>query len=204
MLSIGANKIKALYLGENEIQRAYLGGNLIFKKSKPSRLPERYTEVQYISNPNLTYIWDFGTPLVTFNNNYRTELDIELDFDKITSKTYFIFGNYLMYYTGNFPSRSYAIYNTISCGKDTSDNLIHLYIQYGYTAGSITVPGLNSFVLNNGRLNIIVDIPKSIISVNDYVPCINPDGTVGIYDIVNNKFYTSYDTAKVFVAGPAA
>jgi len=32
MLSIGANKIKALYLGENEIQQAYIGEKLVFEK----------------------------------------------------------------------------------------------------------------------------------------------------------------------------
>jgi len=37
----------------------------------------------------------------------------------------------------------------------------------------------------------------------DFVPCINPDGVVGVYDIANGKFYTSADTSKAFEAGPA-
>lgn len=35
-----------------------------------------------------------------------------------------------------------------------------------------------------------------------YVPCINPSGVVGIFDLVNEVFYTSADTTKAFEAGP--
>ncbi len=38
--------------------------------------------------------------------------------------------------------------------------------------------------------------------VADYVPCIDPNGDVGLYDLVNDKFYKSAATEQ-FTAGPA-
>ena len=36
----------------------------------------------------------------------------------------------------------------------------------------------------------------------DFVPCINPSGTVGLYDLVNGEFYGNAGTGT-FTAGPA-
>jgi hypothetical protein len=38
--------------------------------------------------------------------------------------------------------------------------------------------------------------------VRDLVPCVNPNDIVGMYDIVNNVFYTTADDNYQFVAGP--
>lgn len=37
----------------------------------------------------------------------------------------------------------------------------------------------------------------------DFYPCKNPQGVVGIYDAMNEQFFTSADSSKVFAAGPA-
>ena len=37
--------------------------------------------------------------------------------------------------------------------------------------------------------------------VRNYIPCINPDGEIGLYDLANSKFYTNAGTG-VFTAGP--
>jgi hypothetical protein len=37
----------------------------------------------------------------------------------------------------------------------------------------------------------------------EYVPCIDPNGDVGIYELVNSVFTKSADATKPFVAGPA-
>ena len=41
----------------------------------------------------------------------------------------------------------------------------------------------------------------SDVMYNDMVPCINPSGIVGLYDLVNNIFYQS-ETTDTFTAGP--
>lgn len=56
MLKLGTQDISALYLGETKIKRAYLGESLVFEGSKPSRLPEGYTEVEYIESSGTQYI----------------------------------------------------------------------------------------------------------------------------------------------------
>lgn len=38
--------------------------------------------------------------------------------------------------------------------------------------------------------------------IQDLVPCINPDGIVGVFDMVENKFYKSGSDLD-FIAGPA-
>lgn len=37
----------------------------------------------------------------------------------------------------------------------------------------------------------------------DFYPCKNPQGVVGIYDVIHDTFVTSADSSKVFAAGPA-
>ena len=56
MLKLRTQDISALYLGETKIKRAYLGETLVFEGSKPSRLPEGYTEVEYIESSGTQYI----------------------------------------------------------------------------------------------------------------------------------------------------
>lgn len=36
-----------------------------------------------------------------------------------------------------------------------------------------------------------------------FIPCINPEGVVGLYEVINGQFYSSYFADKPFVAGPA-
>ena len=39
-------------------------------------------------------------------------------------------------------------------------------------------------------------------TVRDFVPCISPDGTVGMYDLSGNEFYAN-TSSGTFTAGPA-
>lgn len=48
MLKTGSQNITGLYIGGTKIEKAYLGEALIFGAEKPSRLPEGYTEIEYI------------------------------------------------------------------------------------------------------------------------------------------------------------
>ncbi len=38
--------------------------------------------------------------------------------------------------------------------------------------------------------------------IRNFIPCKNPSGTIGLYDIVNSQFYTNVGTGGVFTAGP--
>lgn len=58
---IGEDKIKSIYVGEQKIVKAYVGANLVFSAKKPSRLPDGYTELEYIQlGPNNTTLANFS------------------------------------------------------------------------------------------------------------------------------------------------
>ena len=38
--------------------------------------------------------------------------------------------------------------------------------------------------------------------IRSFIPCKNPSGTIGLYDIVNSKFYTNVGSGGTFTAGP--
>ena len=88
MLKLGTQDISALYLGETKIKRAYLGETPVFEGSKPSRLPEGYTEVEYIESSGTQYINTGVKP--------STSLTFSIDFyiSSLTSDTICFFGNY--------------------------------------------------------------------------------------------------------------
>lgn len=77
----------------------------------------------------------------------------------------------------------------------TNASSLDLYLCAINQAGSATTisgKGIRIYscqVYDNGTL------------IRDYVPCINPDGVVGLFDVVNKKFYGNAGTG-VFVAGP--
>lgn len=48
MIKLGTQKIKGIYLSGGKVERAYLGETVVFTADKPARLPDGYTEVEYI------------------------------------------------------------------------------------------------------------------------------------------------------------
>ena len=56
MLKTGVRQIAGLYAGETKITKAYWGEDLIFGVEKPSRLPEGYTELEYVEFNGNQYI----------------------------------------------------------------------------------------------------------------------------------------------------
>lgn len=82
--------------------------------AKTSRLPEGYTEVEYISNPNLTYIENLNIPGQNSNNLYsskRFEFSVKfLDFADSSEDT--ITGRYYYYRptSGSATQNNYRVY----------------------------------------------------------------------------------------------
>lgn len=74
MLKLGEQNVKGLYLGEQEIKKAYLGDELVFSVANPSRLPDGYTEVQYIETSTYTNIPVKGVSVK--NNTTRIVMDV--------------------------------------------------------------------------------------------------------------------------------
>lgn len=209
---------------------------------RASKLPEGYTGLEYISNPNLTYITGF----TTFGNypfgGKRFELVVKV--------------NSLNTNGAFFGARTKNVTNTTTLDNSRIVELYNKSIMQSY----YSIPATDNI------MQIVLDLPKKIFQVNDdsveispaasglytgvapdlfgyrfwfnnkgnqqiynvnsfdfslysfkifdstaeetgkctldFVPCINPDGIIGVYDIENGKFYTSADTSKTFTAGP--
>lgn len=235
-----------------------------------SRLPEGYTELEYISNPNGAYIYDFGISATDIWSN-RLEFSIELLDD--SQKQYFFGGTYSYYQKGTSVTTSRGCHNVLYF--DNSSQGKNICFNYGYHNASssgytpVTTPYTNS------RMDIVVDVPKLFFSVNEeattlsshtgktnsrvpslfagstysyfynatvssnkpstytnygsnpanmrlyslkvysstaddtgdlvhnYVPAKTDKGVVGLFDLVSETFYSSYEADKNFEAGPA-
>lgn len=90
MLKIGEHGAVGLYAGEAKIQKAYLGEELVFSaEKKPSRLPEGYTEIEYITIESASSYIEIATAI---RSNSKLEFRGELV--QLPSTTGFIF-NYV-------------------------------------------------------------------------------------------------------------
>ncbi len=162
MIKLGDQKITTMYAGAQKIAKAYVGEAKLFGEDvSPSRLPEGYTEVEYISNPNGAYIQDFnyanGKKL--FNNpflNLKGELVVKLP---SVSKESYLFGNYYWRktYTNELNPRMSGSTNQLTINKDNTIQIQPsggLYSNYKLTYTPNTIA------------TIIYDIPKLLFSVD--------------------------------------
>lgn len=190
-----------------------------------SRLPKGYTEVEYIQSSGTQYINTNFVP----NQDTRVILDIEIT-DAISSiKSIFgvrtgtssaAFGMWItngVYY----PQYGDVAYNAKPINKTTSGRvLIDMNKNVANVNGtSVTFSkstfnsGYPLFLLNMNSAGTVdtrmmncktyaCQIYDNGTLVRDYIPCINSDGTAGLYDMVNGVFYGNAGTDS-FAEGPA-
>ena len=195
-----------------------------------SRLPGGYTEVEYIESSNTQYVdtsvipnattildMDFYIPQIPSNGvmcPFGT-------YKKIYSNSYNFFRTYIST-TGRI---QYCLgYNQIS-GPITQpgrhkirlDALTHVGVYDDETTiitGNFEYKNLYSVVLfasnDDGSVQQFCTMNlyscqiyggSDRILVRDFVPCINPTGEVGLFDLVEEKFFANAGTGT-FIAGP--
>lgn len=186
-----------------------------------SRLPEGYTEVQYIQSVGAQWINTGFKP----NQNTRVALTVDAKpstagewlFGARNGNTDRTFG--LLSFNSRYRSdynNSTDEYSTVTpSGKfevDKDKNVTKFNGTVGVTAkfGSFqctypmflfannnagTAAGFGSFKLYGGKLFDNGNL------IRDFVPCIDPTGAVGLYDLVDGKFYGNAGTGS-FTAGP--
>lgn len=245
MVNLGGQNIKALYLGGVEIKRACVGEREVFASTpvKPSRLPEGYTEVEYIQSGSGQYIDTNYGP----NIPIKTVMDVEPLSEE--AKTEYYFGSTYRY--------------TISGGVVRYNAYVALkYLQLKNRADIKTANNhhigaeINDFEANK-RITVVLDGPQKLaafgsdsiaaatnklsnagsvfllanhgtggfvstnptlqpmnaklyscqifynnVAVRDFIPCVNPSGVAGLYDMVSGAFFGSA-TATPFTPGPA-
>lgn len=217
------------YVGSDKY--VYQNGEWVYN---PSRLPQGYTEVEYIENvtPNKAYI-DTG-----FKPNQKTKAIA--DFQYVTTNTHpRCFGcgpynglAYILNAENGITSNgvwNWKFGNTsawLTTGVHTDFNrhtaIIDsgkLYLD-GTVIGSTTVTtfqltdniGLFGFIQNGSQGGTSAgeymfgkfysfQIYDDGTLVRDLVPCISPNDVVGMYDVVNDVFYSSANSYN-FVSGP--
>ncbi len=211
----------------------YIRGNLIEASSTDceNRLPEGYTEVEYIESqyPNQAYMTTNYYP----NNNTRVVCDFQYTYGE-THRRLLGAGywsgevSYIVEAENAMSQQSpadlylrfgYNGYSWIQTGAhidmnrhtiDFNKNLFYMDNQLIYTCTDNTFTCSNPLNLfsdaetNYGMFGKIFScqIYDNGTLVADFVPCINPSNVVGMYDIVGNTFYSSVN-GNSFVAGPS-
>lgn len=200
-------------------------GEYVWKKSLPMiRLPEGYTEIEYIETTGTQYIDTGFYP----NQDTRVVVDVDttssksLSFPAIFStsslssnKQRFV----LMLYNeqaGFHDHYGGTAINSSNIGMygrhiiDKNKNITYLdgeaVSTFAYSAFQSTV-SLNLFASNDGSMQYYAKVKMysckvydNDVLIRDFVPCKNASGTVGLYDIVNSKFYANNGTGT-FTAG---
>lgn len=224
MIAFGSSDMTKAYIGSTEVSKVYLGDELVWGDESPaSRLPEGYTELQWISNPSTAYI------VTSVNASVSSKLRIKT---RWTSNT----ASVILCTTrsgSNGPRFSLAtnamyISSTTSDSKTISFGLTKNSIyEIEYDNGTITYHNLTSGSVTNytfggtgtgnvwvnfnlfrqaygSAYNFVGDIFELEIEDGNthahFIPCINDVGVVGMFDIINSNFYNSANSVS-FVAG---
>ena len=192
-----------------------------------SRLPVDYIELQYIQSSGTQYINTGFKP----NNNTTVQCVFELlesgrAYGVFGSRTAFknTAFNFFAYasnkdmqdeygYDSNVPMvSSLALYEidknknfTTINGVDHTFSSITFQSNYEMYIFAVNTSGSPNTTVNQlGSLRIYsCKIYDNDNLIRDFVPCKTLTGTVGLYDIVNQAFYTNVGTGS-FIAGPSA
>lgn len=189
-----------------------------------SRLPEGYTELEYIRSTGIQYINTGITPSKTL------KISVEVGFDSTQSsengvfgsrnastlqfwgsllanqkKFAFKYGSSTTQYTGDADSLDKVSLIATSSAFSVNGNSVAVTTT-SYTS---TYPVYLFGVNNAGNLQYPAtckiyscQIYDNEILVRDFVPCLNPSNEVGLYDIVNGVFYGNAGTGY-FLPGAA-
>lgn len=186
-------------------------------------LPDGYTQLEYIQSNGGAHYIDTG-----FKPNQNTGIIAKFQLlsstgnqTPICSRTSRNAASFGVFIDSN--SRWTADYGTLrytnnSIGAQTLINLnfdknVVKFNNDSYTfdaqtfqgSSNLTIFGMNTggTVANNARMNFYsCEIYDNGTLIRSFIPCKNPSGTIGLYDIVNSKFYTNVGSGGTFTAGP--
>lgn len=195
----------------------------VFIISKPSRLPDGYTEVEYIQNANTSSYINTKKRLSGSTQEYTLIFSIPT-----TTKTFHVLsGTYFYIQLYSTSKGKLQVYNNNGAGSG-GYKVLTPAIEYNQ---KITITGSGTKLYLNDTLNTLtytlyssgINLPGSAASTNnicryyyfkgtrsnttsanynfELIPCINPSGVVGFYDLTNAAFIGP--TAGTFIAGPA-
>lgn len=232
MVKLGDSKIKSSYIGTAKIKKAYIGEDLVFGETKPSRLPEGYTEVEYIRLSgscgfNTKYFADPVTTRILMDvkpqvySGKSEYFFIEQGGDSVTSTTaYYGLWRYSDAIFRIFTGQSSGKYTTLNVGSVSESRIA---IDANGPGKTVSIGNFRSVISsvtlkNNGYYLFVGSYSGTMSSLQgdlysckvyvsgtikfDFVPCTNPLGVAGLFDLVSRKFYANSFSGTVS-AGPA-
>ena len=180
------------------------------------RLPEGYTELEYIES-NGSQVIDTGLPLTP-----DLSLSAVFSFPESSGYRYcgsFFSGSTLLYGIGQYFELYYgSTYKITNVVGNTSKHSVEIdstnkkFVfdgeEYPFSSGFASIPNnLRIFVTDSSSPTFVsmrLFQQKNYVSgqmVRDFVPCKSQDGDVGLYDLVDGKFYSNSGSGN-FLAGP--
>lgn len=204
-----------------------------FKENKPSRLPEGYTEVEYIQSDGNQYIDTGRKPTSTLKLSVDVEpTDAGATSQKFIAASYYVPSSGTKYIlnvlwasagvqisSGSFSS-TYS-YKTIS--SNAEPRRMTVVVDYPNKIASVKgeaeislsnvstsasmltlklLTGASGASANILSAKLYSAIMEDSSQKSEWIPCTNPDGEAGLYDIVGGAFYGNAGTGA-FTAGPA-
>ena len=176
-------------------------------------LPEGYTQLEYIAASGTQYI-DSGVA-----ETADTAVDCKFDIDTVASDYLFgtrqnssnlsyngIYKNNVLEY--NYNEISFTAADSIELTEEVTGSTNHITINgVSHTAATGTGTGETMLIFairyqtgyNDGRIRPYggatklryFKIKQNGALVREFIPCKNPSGTVGLYDLVGGEFYTT-------------
>lgn len=204
--------------------RVFFGGGKVGMKKPGSRLPSGYTELAYIQSSGTQYIKTEITP----NQNTRLVMDFQI-LESQTSQGYVFgcretgVGFFWLLFNGSVFSTRYGNQSAKSFSSginaysrltvDKNKNVTTLGGEtVSHTAGTLTTAlTINLFAdSHNGDPSYYTamklyscQIYDNNVLVRDFVPCMSDADGMGLYDLVNGKFYGNAGTGS-FVGSEVA
>lgn len=186
-----------------------------------SRLPEGYTEVQYIQSTGTQWIDTGFTPdqdtRIIYDCERLSTASAEHFFGVRTGNTakeafcFYIYNSGWRYaYNNNFaagndPSTGRYVFdankNVMTINGSLTLKSTYAKFKASATATLFSMRSVNSGISYGSHKLFSCQIYDNGNLIRDFVPCIDPTGSVGLYDQVDGKFYGNAGTG-VFLAGP--
>lgn len=218
--------ISDIYVGSIQYSEIYYGSNKVWPTQSPGTLPPGYTQVEYIESTNTggQYI-DLDILLYdVLNKQYDIAIKFLIKGNgKNTSRYGTLFGceqniypypgTFIRYEANNRIIGRYIGANVADNNLGSINTIIELTEKtppaknvYNYdNSGRTHTWGTSLFSIMNANRN-----PERFVEarlyyfklfvegalVRDMVPCISPDNIAGLYDLANDKFYSSLNGAE--------
>lgn len=180
-----------------------------------SRLPDGYTELEYIESSGTQYI-DTG-----FKPNQDTKIEVKFQTEQaqqggicVAATAWVNNGFGIFVDTSLYGNSNLGVVNhgpePITCVLDKNTLYQGESVIGQFNASEFQV-SYNLFILAWNQSNSPVEftvgklysckIHDNDVLIRDFIPCKNPLGSIGLYDLENDLFYGNSGTGK-FIAGP--